>query len=157
MGPLISHAQRERALGYVTGASDAGADVVCGGHQIARPGFYMEPTLLARVTPEMAVMREEIFGPVVAVHPFGDESEAVALANDTEYGLSASVWTQDAGKASRVAHALQSGVVSINSSNSVHVTAPFGGVKASGLGRELGMAGLDAYTETKSIYQAIDH
>ena len=157
MGPLISSSQRERVLGYVAGAIDDGAEVICGGRGISRKGFYMEPTLLARVTPEMAVMREEIFGPVVAIHPFDEESEAVALANDTEYGLSASVWTQDAGKATRVAHALESGAVSINSSSSVHVTAPFGGVKASGLGRELGMAALDAYTESKSIYQAIDH
>jgi acyl-CoA reductase-like NAD-dependent aldehyde dehydrogenase len=156
IGPLVSSGQRERVLEHIGRARADGARIVCGGEAPSRAGFYVEPTLITDVSPEMAVMREEIFGPVVAVFPFEDEAEAIAVANGTEYGLSASVWTQDAGRATRVAHMLESGVVSVNSSSSVHVTAPFGGVKASGLGRELGMAALDAYTELKSVYHALE-
>jgi betaine-aldehyde dehydrogenase len=155
MGPLVSAGQRATSLGYVEGARDEGATVVCGGGAIDRTGFFMEPALIAEVSPDMAVMREEIFGPVLAIHPFADEADAIRIANESAYGLSASVWTNDAGRAVRVSHALQSGVVSVNTSSSVHITAPFGGVKASGVGRELGMASLDAYTETKSIYHAV--
>jgi betaine-aldehyde dehydrogenase len=155
MGPLVSAGQRGTARGYVEGAVADGARLVCGGDLLDRPGFFMEPALIADASPEMAVMREEIFGPVAVVHPFDGEAEAIALANDTEYGLSASVWTGDASRATRMADAIEAGVVSINTNDSVHLTAPFGGVKASGIGRELGMAALDAFTEPKTIYQAI--
>jgi betaine-aldehyde dehydrogenase len=155
MGPLVSAGQRATSVGYVDGAIADGATVVCGGRPIDRPGFFMQPALVADVRPDMAVMREEIFGPVLAVHPFADEADAIRIANDSAYGLSASVWTSESGRAVRVSHALESGVVSVNTSSSVHLTAPFGGVKASGVGRELGMAALDAYTETKSIYHAV--
>ncbi len=155
MGPLVSAGQRATARGYVEGAVADGARLVCGGDVLDRSGFFMRPALISDASPASAVLREEIFGPVAVVHAFGDEREAVALANDTEYGLSASVWTGDANRATRVANAIDAGVVSINSNDSVHLTAPFGGVKASGIGRELGMAALDAYTEQKTIYQAI--
>ncbi len=155
MGPLVSREQRAGVLDHIACAVADGATLVCGGREIDRPGFYMEPTLLTDVTSGMRVMREEVFGPVVAIQPFANEEEAIEMANATEYGLSGSVWTRHSGRAVRVAHALEAGVVSINSSASVHISAPFGGVKSSGLGRELGMAALEAYTETKTVYQAL--
>lgn len=155
MGPLVSAHQRSTALGYVSGSRAVGARVVCGGEALDRQGWFMTPALLADVTSEMPVVREEVFGPVAALQPFDDEAHAIALANDTDYGLSASVWTSDAGRAVRVARQIESGVVSVNTNSSVHLTAPFGGMKASGLGRELGMQALDAYTELKTTYQAV--
>ena len=100
----------------------------------------------------MRIAREEIFGPVVSVIPFDTEEEAIRLANTSQYGLSGSVWSRDIGKALRTAKALQTGVISVNSNSSVHVEAPFGGYKMSGIGRELGMAALDLYTETKNVF-----
>jgi acyl-CoA reductase-like NAD-dependent aldehyde dehydrogenase len=155
MGPLVSETQRATCLDYVSSARQEGARVVCGGDALDREGWFMSPALLADVDSRMRAVREEIFGPVAALQAFDDEADAIAQANDTEYGLSASVWTNDAGRAVRVARAIEAGVVSINTNNSVHLTAPFGGVKASGLGRELGMEALDAYTELKTIYHAI--
>ena len=153
MGPLISEGQRARAVGFVEEADAEGAEIVCGGSPLDGPGYFMQPTLVANVTPAMRIMPEEIFGPVAAVHPFDNEAGAVEVANASHYGLSRSLWTGDAGRALRVARALETGVVSVNSNSSVHVTAPFGGVKSSGLGRELGMAALEAYTELKTVFQ----
>jgi betaine-aldehyde dehydrogenase len=148
MGPLISGAQRERVASFL----DDGAHVAFRGSAPAGPGFWFAPTVLAPAGRTDRAVREEIFGPVVAVLPFRDEREAIELANDTIYGLSGSIWTRDGARALRVARAIDSGVLSINSNNSVRVTTPFGGFKQSGYGRELGPHALDAYTEVKSIY-----
>jgi betaine-aldehyde dehydrogenase len=150
MGPLISAAQREQVASYV---SDD-APVAIRGAAPHGPGFWFAPTVLCPVSNDDRAAREEIFGPVAAVIPFRDEAEAVALANDTIYGLSGSVWTRDGAKALRVARALESGVLSINSNTSVRVSTPFGGFKQSGYGRELGPHATDAYTEVKTVYYA---
>ena len=124
------------------------------GEAPAGPGFWFAPTVLCPVSNDDRAAREEIFGPVAAVIPFRDEAEAIALANDTIYGLSGSIWTRDGGKALRVARAVESGVLSINSNTSVRVSTPFGGFKQSGYGRELGPDALEHYTEVKSVYYA---
>ncbi|HWD69568.1 MAG TPA: aldehyde dehydrogenase family protein [Solirubrobacteraceae bacterium] len=151
MGPLISAKQRERVASL---AAADGASVAYRGSAPEGPGFWFPPTVLAPVDPHSAAVREEIFGPVVAVIPFRDEEDAVRIANDTIYGLSGSIWTRDGGRALRVARAVESGVMSINSNSSVRVSTPFGGFKQSGYGRELGPHATDAYTETKTIYYA---
>jgi acyl-CoA reductase-like NAD-dependent aldehyde dehydrogenase len=150
MGPLISASQRESV------ASFAGPDapVAIRGSAPDGPGYWFPPTVLCPVAPDDRAAREEIFGPIACVIPFKDEEEAVRLANDTMYGLSGSIWTRDGARALRVARALDTGVLSINSNNSVRVTTPFGGFKQSGYGRELGPHALDAYTEVKSIFYA---
>ncbi|HSK97956.1 MAG TPA: aldehyde dehydrogenase family protein, partial [Euzebyales bacterium] len=152
MGPLISADQRQVALDFIASARDDGAMLACGGQVLDRPGFFLRPAVIDDATPEMRAVREEIFGPVVTVLTFRDEAEAVTLANDTPYGLSASVWTRDLGRAHRVARDIESGVVSVNSNSSVHTGAPFGGWKHSGYGRELGTESLRAYTEVKNVY-----
>ncbi len=148
MGPLISAGQRESVGAYLDGE----APVAIRGEAPEGPGFWFPPTVLGPVDPDARAAREEIFGPIACVIPFADEAEAVALANDTIYGLSGSIWTRDGARALRVARALEAGVLSINSNTSVRVTTPFGGFRQSGYGRELGPAALDAYTEVKSIF-----
>ena len=152
MGPLISAAQREQVASFV----DDDAPVAIRGEAPDGPGFWFPPTVLCPVSNDDRAAREEIFGPVAAVIPFRDEAEAVALANDTIYGLSGSVWTRDGAKALRVARALETGVISINSNTSVRVSTPFGGFKQSGYGRELGPHATDAYTEVKTVYYATE-
>lgn len=156
MGPLISQLQRERVTGYLAIGAGEGAKRLCGGRApkfgpLSR-GFYLEPAVLEDVTPKMRVFQEEIFGPVVTMTPFSTEDEAIALANDSAYGLSGSIWTANTGRAMRMARAVQAGVLSINSASSVYLEAPFGGYKASGVGRELGMKALDQYSEIKSVF-----
>jgi acyl-CoA reductase-like NAD-dependent aldehyde dehydrogenase len=152
MGPLISAAQRSTVASFVDGDGDAPVAVV--GDAPSGPGFWFPPTVLCPVAPDARAAREEIFGPVATVIPFDDEADAVRLANDTIYGLSGSIWTRDGARALRMARAVQTGVLSINSNTSVRVATPFGGFKQSGYGRELGPHALDAYTEVKSIYYA---
>ena len=150
MGPLISAGQRESVASFLAD----GEPVAFAGSAPDGPGYWFAPTVLGPVARGSRVAREEVFGPIVAVMPFKDEEDAVALANDTIYGLSGSIWTRDGARALRVARAVDSGVLSINSNTSVRVATPFGGFKQSGYGRELGPHALDAYTEVKSIYYA---
>ncbi|MDQ1651211.1 MAG: hypothetical protein QOI35_411 [Cryptosporangiaceae bacterium] len=150
MGPLISAAQRESVAAYVP----EGAPVAFRGSVPAGPGFWYPPTVLAPVSPGDRTAREEIFGPVVAVIPFEDEADAIAIANDSDYGLSGSIWTENVGRALRVARAVESGNLSVNSHSSVRYWTPFGGYKQSGLGRELGPDALEAFTEVKNVFIA---
>ena len=148
MGPLVSADQRQKVASYV----DGGAKVAIRGSAPSGPGYWFPPTVLAPVSNSDRAAREEIFGPVAVVIPFADEDEAIAIANDTMYGLSGSIWTNNAGRAIRVARGLETGTISINSNNSVRVTTPFGGFKQSGMGRELGPDALDYYTELKNVF-----
>jgi len=152
MGPLISASQRETSLYYLDLGIEEGARKVVGGEQPERPGFFLRPALLADVDNSWRVAQEEIFGPVACAIPFDTEEEAIAMANDSPYGLSGSIWTQNLGRAIRVAKAIRTGVLSVNSSSSVHTEAPFGGYKRSGLGREMGMHAVNLYTEVKNVY-----
>ncbi|MCX8072031.1 MAG: aldehyde dehydrogenase family protein [Candidatus Binatia bacterium] len=152
MGPLISERQREISESYIEIGRREGARKICGGERLARPGFFLRPTVLDGGRPGMRVVEEEIFGPVAVVMTFDTEQEAIELANNTIYGLSGSLWTNDLKRGLRVARALRTGVLSVNSSSSVHLQAPFGGMKQSGLGRELGMHALEQYSEVRNIY-----
>ena len=145
MGPLISAAHRETVASFVEG------EPLFRGEAPAGKGFWF-PCTLVEASNDDRVAREEVFGPVAAVIPFSDEAEAIRLANDTPYGLSGSIWTRDGSRALRVARALESGVLSVNSNSSVRVSAPFGGMKQSGFGRELGMHGLEGYSDVKNVY-----
>jgi betaine-aldehyde dehydrogenase len=160
MGPLISAAHRDLVDGFVRRAAAQGAKLCCGGQAKSgdpwdRGSFY-EPAVFCDVDPGLELAREEIFGPVVAILPFETEDEAIRLANGSIYGLSGSLWTRDIGRAMRVMRAVETGVLSVNSSSSVHLEMPFGGVKRSGDGRELGPAALDHYSEWKSVFIASD-
>ncbi len=156
MGSLVSQRQRERVSDYIAIGRDEGAELVYGGEApTGEPfdiGAYLMPTIFDACRTDMRIVREEIFGPVVAIIPFRDEAEAIRLANDTPYGLSGSIWSRDIGKALRVAKAIKAGVLSVNSNSSVHTEAPFGGYKMSGIGRELGMHAMELYTEVKNVF-----
>jgi len=151
MGPLISSAQRETVRSYVEGSAEQ-VDVAFRGKAPGGDGFWYPPTVvLAHGTTER-VWREEVFGPVVAVLPFEDEADAIAKANDTQYGLSGSIWTRDVGRAIRVSRGIQAGSLSVNSHSSVRYSTPFGGFKQSGIGRELGPDALDSFTDVKNVF-----
>jgi betaine-aldehyde dehydrogenase len=152
MGPLITAPHRERVESYLQVGRSEGATVATGGQRLDSEGYFLTPSVMVDVSPDMRVMQEEIFGPVVGIIPFETEEEAVALANHSVYGLSGSLWTRDIGRALRVARGIETGMLSVNSSSSVHIEAPFGGVKQSGIGREQGMAALEHYSDYKTVF-----
>jgi aldehyde dehydrogenase (NAD+) len=155
MGPVVSAQQLETVLGYVEAGRREGATLAAGGDRVRvgnGRGYFVQPTVFTGVSNAMRIAREEIFGPVLSVIPFKDADDAVAQGNETFYGLAAAVWTRDVGKALRIARALRAGTVWVNAYNLYDAALPFGGFKESGFGRELGQAGLDLYTEVKSVW-----
>ncbi len=151
-GPMVSEKQMKIVLDYIEKGENEGARLVSGGKRLDRVGFYLEPTVFADVTDNMIIAREEIFGPVMAVLDFESEEEAITRANDTEFGLSAGVFTRDLSRAHRVIARLEAGSCYINSYNDAPVEAPFGGTKMSGVGRENSKAAINHYSEVKSVY-----
>jgi aldehyde dehydrogenase (NAD+)/betaine-aldehyde dehydrogenase len=151
MGSLISTSHREKVHGYVDGAREEGAEITTGGEIADGPGAFYPPTVIARASNAMRAAQEEIFGPVVTVIPFEDESDAIRIANDVRYGLMATVWTGDPARGHRIAARIKSGTVGINMPYTAFPGIPFGGYKQSGFGRELALESLDLYLETKSV------
>ena len=155
MGPLVSAEHMEKVLSYIEVGKRAGHKLLCGGGRATRgalgKGFYVEPTIFADVDNKARIAQEEIFGPVLAVIPFGTEAEAVAVANDTPYGLAGAVWTRDVFRGIRVLRQIRAGILWLNTYHPTYNEAPWGGYKQSGFGRELGPYGLEAYLETKQI------
>jgi betaine-aldehyde dehydrogenase len=154
LGPLASSAQRTTTEEFLSDAQAQGTRFACGGNRPKPKGFYLEPTILLDVNKSDRCWTEEIFGPVVCVTPFDDEAQMIRDVNASPYGLSGSIWTNDLRRALRLSRQIESGVLSVNSHSSVHVEAPFGGYKQSGIGRDLGMNAMEGYTELKNVYVA---
>ncbi len=154
VGPMVSAGQRTAVEEYLADARGRGSQFAAGGGRLSGKGYYLEPTVLLEVKKEDRCWREEIFGPVVCITPFDDEAQMIREVNASPYGLSGSLWTNDLRRALRVARQVESGVLSVNSHSSVHVEAPFGGYKMSGIGRDLGMNAMEGYTELKNVYVA---
>lgn len=152
IGPMISGAQRERVEQYLAMADHEGGRVLYGGNRPKSPGYYLAPTIIDGLPSQSRVCQEEIFGPVACVIPFRGEREAIQLANDTQFGLSGSLWTRDVERALRVARMVETGVMSVNTNSSVYQEAPFGGFKQSGFGRDLGVEAMQLYTEIKNVF-----
>jgi aldehyde dehydrogenase (NAD+) len=152
LGPLASRAQLDKVLSYFRVAEEEGLDCMTGGHRLERQGYFVAPTVYRGVPPDSRIAREEIFGPVVALFSFDGEEQAVRMANNTRYGLAASIWTDDTRRAHRLIHRLRAGSVWVNNYRVLGHTLPFGGYGQSGIGREMGVDALDAYTETKSVW-----
>jgi phenylacetaldehyde dehydrogenase len=149
--PLVSRKQQLAVLKHIETARREGARVVCGGEPVVSDGFFVRPTVLADVTQDMAIARDEVFGPVLSVLSFKDEAQAIEMANDSDYGLGASLWTNDLTKAMNLVPRIESGTVWVNAHVLLDPSMPFGGVKQSGMGREFGRAVIEAYTEIKSV------
>ncbi|MDA1272671.1 MAG: aldehyde dehydrogenase family protein [Verrucomicrobia bacterium] len=155
LGPLVSSGQRVVVEEFLADARARGNKFACGGGRLFSKGYFLEPTVLLEVGKEDRCWREEIFGPVVCITPFEEEARMIQDVNASPYGLSGSIWTNDLRRAIRVSRAVESGVLSVNSHSSLHVEAPFGGFKQSGIGRDLGMHAMEGYTELKNVYVAL--
>jgi phenylacetaldehyde dehydrogenase len=155
LGPLVSTTQRDRVCGYIAHGVEQGARIAAGGGRSGERGYFVQPTVLVDARQDMRVVQEEIFGPVVVAMPFDDVEEAVRLANDTMYGLGASIWSNDLGRVHRLIPRIKAGTVWVNCHSMLDSSLPFGGFKQSGIGREMGRAALDLFTETKSVLMAV--
>ena len=159
MGPLVSGAHRDKVEAYIQIGREEGATLLCGGQRpsdMNSKGFFLEPSIFDHVTPSMRIAREEIFGPVLAIIPFDTEEEALQIANDTEYGLAAGVWTKDLNRALRMVREIKAGITWVNTYHPTFNEMPWGGYKQSGIGRELGLYGIEAYLETKQVNINLD-